>query len=55
VDVPELLSWSFDVRVRVIEEGEDDRDDRVDSGVDVPEVVEASVMDGRNLPSGPLL
>ena len=39
----------------VIEEGEDERDVSEDNGVDVPEVVEASVMDGRNLPSGPLL
>ena len=42
------------MRVSVIEEGEDDKDVSVD-GVDVPEVVEASVMDGRNLPLGPLL
>ena len=38
----------------VIEEGEDDKDVIV-NGVDVPEVVEASMMDGRNLLSGPLL
>jgi len=43
------------VSVNVIDEGEDDSDGSVDNGVDVPEVVEATVIAGRNLPSGPLL
>ena len=41
--------------VRVNDEGEDDNEGRVDKGVDVPEVVDATVMAGRNLPLGPLL
>ena len=55
IDVPELCPWSLDVRVNVSGEGEDVKDGRVDSGVDVSEVVEATVILGRNLPSGPLL
>ena len=55
VDVPELPPWSLDSSVSVSEEGEDVKDGRVDSGVDVIEVVEAAVIPGRNLPSGPLL
>ena len=41
--------------VKVSDEGEDDSEDNDDSGVDVPEVVDAAVIDGINLPSGPLL
>ena len=41
--------------VRVSNEGEDVIEGNVDSGVDVPEVVEATVIAGRNLLSGPLL
>ena len=37
------------------EEGDDASEGSVDRGVDVPEVVEATVMAGRNLPSSPLL
>ena len=55
VDVPELPPWSLDSSVSVSKEGEDVKDGRVDSGVDVLEVVEAAVIPGRNLPSGPLL
>ena len=55
VDVLELPPWSLDTRVNVSEEGEDVKDGRVDSGVDVLEVVEATVIPGRNLLSGPLL
>ena len=43
------------VSVNVREEGEDASEGSVDRGVDVPEVVEATVMAGRNLPSSPLL
>jgi hypothetical protein len=50
-----LPSWLLDASVSVIEEGEDVNDDKDDSGVDVLEVVEATVIVGRNLPSGPLL
>ena len=55
VDIPEFPPWSLEVSVRVIDEGEDDNDGIVDKGVDVLEVVEATVMAGRNLSSGPLL
>lgn len=55
VDAPEFPSWSLNVSVRVSDEGEDDSDGIVDKGVDVPDIVEATVMASRYLPSGPLL
>jgi hypothetical protein len=55
VDIPEFPSRILDASVRVIDEGDDDNEGSVDRGVDVPDVVEATVMAGRNLPSGPLL
>jgi hypothetical protein len=55
VDTPELSPGMLDASVKVNDDGEDDKDGSVDRGVDVPEVVEATVMAGRNLPSGPLL
>lgn len=55
VIVPEFPPRSFEMNDRVSDEGEDDREGSVDAGVDVPEVVEAAVMAGMNLPSGPLL
>ena len=55
MDVPEVPPWLLDTSVDVNEEGEEDSEGRVDMGVDVPEVVEATVTAGMNLPSGPLL
>ena len=55
VDVPELLSWSLNASIEVSDEGEDESDCDRERGVDVLEVVEATVMFSRNLPSGPLL
>ena len=55
VDVPEVPPWLLDTSVDVNEEGEEDSEGSVDMGVDVPEVVEATVTAGMNLPSGPLL
>jgi len=43
------------VSVSISHEGEDDRDCNEDRGVDVPDVVEATVIAGRNLLLGPLL
>jgi len=45
----------LDASVDVNEEGDDDSEGSVERGVDVPDIVEATVMAGRNLPSGPLL
>ena len=55
MDTPEFPPCTLDVSVRVINEGEDDNEGSVDKGVDVPDVVEATVIASRNLPSGPLL
>ena len=52
---PELPTWLPDVSVSISHEGEDDRDCNEDRGVDVPDVVEATVIAGRNLLLGPLL
>lgn len=53
--VPESSPCPLDASVNVSDEGEDVREGSVDSGVDVPEVVEATVIAGTNRPSGPLL
>ena len=45
----------LDARVSVNDKGEEDSEGSVDVGVEVPEVVDATVIAGRNLPSGPLL
>ena len=55
MDVPEFPSWLLDASVSVNDEGEEDSEGNVDVGVEVPEVVDATVIAGRNLPSGPLL
>ena len=45
----------LDASVSVNDEGEEDSEGSVDVGVEVPEVVDATVIAGRNLLSGPLL
>ena len=52
---PQLPPWLLDTSVDVSEEGEDVRESSVDSGVDVPEVVDTTVITGANQLSGPLL
>jgi len=45
----------LEVSIRVIDNGDEVKELSVDSGVDVLDIVEAIVMAGRYLPSGPLL
>jgi hypothetical protein len=55
VEILEPPPWVLNASVDINEEGDDNSKGSVERGVDVLDVVEATVMAGRNLPSGPLL